>query len=168
MSGARRALFLDRDGVLNVDHHYIFRTDQFEVIDGVFDALRRAQALGYVLIVVTNQSGIARGYFTQAQYLELEAHMRNLFATADIHFTAIYHCPHHPEGNVAEFAFACDCRKPGPGMFLRAAREHGIDLLTSAMVGDKPSDMVAAQTAGVGRTYLIDPPGLALKDIVFD
>ena len=168
MTGGRRALFLDRDGVINVDHHYIFRPDQFEVIDGVFDALHRARSLGCALIVVTNQSGIARGYFTPAQYRTLEHHMRAVFAAAGIHFDAIYHCPHHPDGIVAAFAIPCACRKPAPGMFLRAAHEHDIDLAASVMVGDRPSDIAAARAAGVGRTYLVDPPALTLKDIVFD
>jgi D-glycero-D-manno-heptose 1,7-bisphosphate phosphatase len=161
----RRALFLDRDGVLNVDHGYISRPEQFEVIDGVFDALRHAQALGYVLVVVTNQSGIARGYFTAAHYRALEDHMRTVFSAEGITFAGIYHCPHHPEGSVAALAVACDCRKPGPGMILQAAREHDIDLDASIMVGDKQSDIAAARAAGIGRAYLLDPPRLTLRDI---
>lgn len=168
MSLRRRALFLDRDGVINVDRHYIFRPEQFEVIDGVFDTLRRAQALGYALILVTNQSGIARGYFSHAQYFGLEAHMRAVFAAQGIAFDAIYHCPHHPDGSVAEFATICPCRKPQPGMILQAALEHNIDLAGSVLVGDKQSDIDAADAAGVGRSYLLDPPRFTLRDIVLD
>jgi D-glycero-D-manno-heptose 1,7-bisphosphate phosphatase len=168
LSGARRALFLDRDGVINVDHHYIFRPDQFEVIEGVFDALHRAQALGFALIVVTNQSGIARGYFSQAQYLALETHMRSVFAEQGIALDGIYHCPHHPGGSVAEFTIACDCRKPEPGMILQAAREHDIDLARSVLVGDKESDIAAATAAGVPQCYLLDPPHVTLKDVVLE
>jgi D-glycero-D-manno-heptose 1,7-bisphosphate phosphatase len=164
----RRALFLDRDGVLNVDHHYVSRPDQFEVIPGVFAALRHAQALGYALIVVTNQSGIARGYFTSDEYLALERHMRAVFAAEAVAFTGIYHCPHHPEGSVPSFAIACSCRKPAPGLILQAAREHNIDLGVSIMVGDKDSDIAAARAAGVGRTHLVNPPHDTLADVILD
>jgi len=164
----RRALFLDRDGVLNIDHGYISRPEQFEVIDGVFDALRRAQGLGYLLVVVTNQSGIARGYFTALDYRALEDHMRVVFAAEGITFAGIYHCPHLPEGNVPALSVACDCRKPEPGMILAAAREHDIDLEASVMVGDKHSDIAAARAAGIGRAYLVDPPRFTLRDINLD
>ncbi|AYJ88057.1 HAD family hydrolase [Sphingomonas paeninsulae] len=159
-------MFLDRDGVINIDSHYIFRPEQFEVIDGVFDALRRARTLGYALIVVTNQSGIARGYFSLAEYFTLEAHMRAVFAEEKINFDGIYHCPHHPDGIVAQFAIACRCRKPQPGMILQAACEHDIDLGNSILVGDKDSDILAAGAAGVGQSYLLDPPRFMLKDII--
>jgi len=155
---SRRALFLDRDGVLNVDHSYVFRVEDFEPVDGVFDALRLAVTRGYVLIVVTNQSGIGRGYFTEADYQILEAHICRLFAEQEIPLIAIYHCPHLPDAG-------CDCRKPQPGMILRAAREHGIDLHRSAMIGDKPSDAQAAQTAGVGTIALVTS-GRTIGDIV--
>jgi D-glycero-D-manno-heptose 1,7-bisphosphate phosphatase len=162
-----RALFLDRDGVINVDHGYISQPEQFEVIDGVFDALRRAQALGYLLVVVTNQSGMARGYFTLSDYRALEDHMRTTFSAEGITFAGIYHCPHHPEGSVPGLALACDCRKPGPGLILQAAREHDIDLGASIMVGDKQSDIAAAEAAGIGRSYLLDSPRFTLRDINF-
>lgn len=164
----QRALFLDRDGVLNVDHHYVGRPSEFEVIDGAFDALRHAKSLGYALVVVTNQSGIARGYFSPGDYRILEQHMRAVFASEGVHFTGIYHCPHHPEGIVPEFSIACDCRKPKPGMILQAAREHGIDLGASIMVGDKESDAYAARAAGVRRICLITPPQLTLRDVILD
>ncbi|MEG3089342.1 D-glycero-beta-D-manno-heptose 1,7-bisphosphate 7-phosphatase [Sphingomonas sp. PB4P5] len=168
MTIRRCAIFLDRDGVINVDHHYVFLPSKFEVISGVFDALHRARSLGYALIVVTNQSGIARGYFSPLQYLELEAHMRRVFAAQGLFFDGIYHCPHHPAGSVAQFAIACSCRKPQPGMILQAAREHDLDLAGSVMVGDKDSDIAAARAAGVGRSYLLDPPRLTLRDVVLD
>lgn len=161
----RRALFLDRDGVINVDHGYITGPDKFDVMEGVFDALRRAQKLGYLLVVVTNQSGIARGYFTDDDYRRVEDHMRATFLGEGITFAAIYHCPHHPDGVIPALASRCDCRKPEPGMILRAARDHDIDLAASIMVGDKDSDIAAARAAGVGRTYLVDPPVFTLKDI---
>lgn len=145
----KRALLLDRDGVINIDHGYVGRPDQFEIIPGVFDSLRQAQAIGYALVVVTNQSGIARGYFGASDYVKLEAHMRATFAERGVTFTAIYHCPHHPDD-------ACPCRKPLPGMILRAAIEHELDLPRSVLVGDKESDIAAAEAAGVGKTFRID------------
>lgn len=144
----RPALFLDRDGVLNIDHGYVFRVADFEPVEGVFDALRLAAQRGYLLIVVTNQSGIGRGYFTQADYEILEAHIRRSFADEGVELDAIYHCPHHPDDG-------CDCRKPSPGMILRAAREYDIDLVTSVMIGDKESDAEAARAAGIGTIELV-------------
>jgi D-glycero-D-manno-heptose 1,7-bisphosphate phosphatase len=164
----RRALFLDRDGVINVDHGYVSGPDKFDVIEGVFDALRRAQKLGYLLVVVTNQSGIARGYFSEDDYRRLEDHMRALFLAEGITFAGIYHCPHHPDGSIRDLAVRCNCRKPEPGMILRAARDHDIDLAASIMVGDKDSDVAAARAAGVGRSYLVGAPKFALKDIRLD
>lgn len=144
------ALFLDRDGVLNVDHGYVFRPEDFDPVEGVFEALRYATSVGYKLIVVTNQSGIGRGYFTQADYDALETYIRRLFADAGTPLTEVYHCPHHPDAN-------CDCRKPRPGMILRAVGEHDIDLARSVMIGDKPSDAEAAEAAGVGRIEMVTP-----------
>jgi len=155
---SRPALLLDRDGVLNADHGYIHRPEDFQPLDGVFDALRISAAQGFTLIVITNQSGIGRGYFTQGDYDALEAHMRRLFAAQRIALTAIYHCPHHPDAG-------CDCRKPLPGMILRAAREHDIDLARSIMVGDKPSDAEAARAAGVATIALVTPER-GLREIV--
>ncbi len=162
----RRALFLDRDGVINIDHGYVYRPADFEVIEGVFDALRRAQERHYALIVVTNQSGIARGLFSPVDYQRLEDHMRRLFAAEGIEFTAIYHCPHHPEGQVAAFARQCVCRKPHPGMILQAAREHAIDLTRSIMVGDKETDAQAARAAGVSDFHLVRFPESRLLDVI--
>lgn len=146
----RPALFLDRDGVLNVDSGYVGRIADFQPMEGVFAALREAVRRGYLLIVVTNQSGIGRGYFSQAEYDALEAHMERLFAAQGARLTGIYHCPHLPGAG-------CECRKPRPGMILQAAREHGIDLARSVMVGDKPSDAEAARAAGVGTIELVGP-----------
>lgn len=145
----RPALFLDRDGVLNVDHGYVVQIEDFQPVDGIFDALRPAARRDVPLIVVTNQSGIGRGYFSQAQYDALEAHVIQLFEDEGCPLTAIYHCPHAP-------GESCECRKPEPGMLIRAAREHNVDLTRSAMVGDKLSDMEAARRAGIGKTEMVD------------
>lgn len=154
----RPALFLDRDGVLNVDHGYVFRCEDFEPVEGVFDALRLAKQRGYLLIVVTNQSGIGRGYFTQSDYDTLETHIRRLFAEEGAELDEIYHCPHRPDDD-------CDCRKPSPGMILRAAQDYDIDLSASVMIGDKASDAEAARAACIGTIDLVTSER-TLKDVV--
>ncbi len=157
----RRALLLDRDGVINVDHGYVGRPENFEVIPGIVEVLRAGQEHGYLLIVVTNQSGIARGYFTVEDYAVLEAHMRDHFSKFGITFTDIYHCPHHPQGIVPDLAVECSCRKPAPGLILHAADDHDIDLGQSILLGDKQTDIEAATAAGVGRAILIRNAGEA-------
>lgn len=154
---ARKAVFLDRDGVINVDHGYVYQPEAFEFIDGVFEACRHLQSLGYLLIVVTNQSGIARGFYSEQDFQHLTRWMIERFAAEHIEITAVYHCPHHPSAGHAMHRLDCACRKPAPGMLLQAIREHGIDPARSIMVGDKQADMQAGRAAGVGRCYLIDP-----------
>jgi rfaE bifunctional protein nucleotidyltransferase chain/domain len=151
----RKAAFLDRDGVINLDRAYVHQWSEFEFVPGAVDAMRRLREAGYVLIVVTNQSGLARGMYTEAQFQELTQHMRAALAEAGAEVEAVYHCPHHPKGSVPALAVDCDCRKPEPGMILQAAREHGLSLADSLLVGDKPSDIEAARAAGVGHAYIV-------------
>ncbi|HET8871539.1 MAG TPA: D-glycero-beta-D-manno-heptose 1,7-bisphosphate 7-phosphatase [Aquabacterium sp.] len=151
----RKAAFLDRDGVINLDRAYVHKWDEFEFVPGAVDAMRRLKEAGYALVVVTNQSGLARGMYTEAQYQELTAQMRQALADAGAEVDGVYHCPHHPKGTVAELAMDCDCRKPEPGMILRAAQDLGLALPDSILVGDKPSDIEAARAAGVGRVYIV-------------
>jgi len=145
----QRACFLDRDGVINVDEGYVGSLERFRFIPGIFEALQKLQQRGFVLIVVTNQSGIARGYYTQADYEKVTRYMLEEFAKRGIEIAAVYHCPHHPDED-------CACRKPKPGMIERAAREHDIDLASSWLVGDKMSDIEAAQRAGIKNVVLLD------------
>lgn len=151
----RKAAFLDRDGVINRDRAYVSRWEDFEFVPGAVDAMRRLKTAGYALVVVTNQSGIARGYYSEAQYQALTAAMQQALLDAGVAVDAVYHCPHHPKGKVAELAIDCDCRKPAPGMILRAAKELNLSLADSILVGDKPSDIEAARAAGVGRAYIV-------------
>lgn len=150
-----RALFLDRDGVINVDRGYVGRAEDFEIIPGIVDVLQVGQSRGYLLIVVTNQSGIARGYFTNEDYAALELHMRQRFSEFGITFSAVYHCPHHPDGVVPELSVKCSCRKPAPGLILQAVNDFDIDLARSVLIGDKQTDVEAASAAGVGRIIMI-------------
>lgn len=151
----RPAAFVDRDGVLNVDHGYVGRIEHFQWLPGAKAALARLQAAGYLLVVVTNQSGIARGYYTQADFDALTAHMREDLARDGITLAAVQFCPHLPDAQVAAYRIDCDCRKPRPGMILQAAQALGIDLAASCLFGDKSSDIVAGRSAGVGQCWLV-------------
>jgi D-glycero-D-manno-heptose 1,7-bisphosphate phosphatase len=169
-----KAVFLDRDGVINKDHGYVYQTDDFEYIEGVFDACLALKAMGYKLVVVTNQSGIGRGLYTEDQFHDLTEWMDWNFADKGVELDGIYYCPHHPEKALGEYKQDCDCRKPKPGMMLTAAKFLKIDLANSIMVGDKADDMRAAKAAGIGKCILvrsgklIDDEGIKEASIVVD
>lgn len=151
----RPAAFIDRDGVINVERDYVHRIEDFELLPGAIPGLRTLQQAGYALVVVTNQAGIARGYYTEADFERLTAHMRHLLEAEGIQLTAVYHCPHHPSAGLGELRVDCDCRKPAPGMLLRASRELDLSLTTSVLVGDKGSDIEAGRRAGLARCVLV-------------
>jgi rfaE bifunctional protein nucleotidyltransferase chain/domain len=155
-AGLRKAAFLDRDGVINKDKAYVHRWEDFEFVPGAVEGMRRLQQAGYALVVVTNQSGLARGYYTEDQYQTLTTRLRQELTAQGIMLDGVYHCPHHPNGNVTHLAIDCNCRKPAPGMLLQAAQELKLSLADSLLVGDKPGDIEAAHAAGVGRAYLVD------------
>lgn len=155
MTTLRKAAFLDRDGVINIDHGYTFQSEHFDFIDGVFAACQHLQQLGYLLVVVTNQSGIARGYYSEQDFAVLTSWMKQQFAAHGVKIDGVYYCPHHLEKGQVPYNIDCDCRKPKPGMLLQAMREFGIDPALSLMVGDKAADMQAAAAAGVGRKILV-------------
>ena len=158
----RRALFLDRDGVINEEVGYLHRSADVRFLPGISVLLQTAQQLGYALVIVTNQSGIGRGLYTEAHFEDLMQWMRGELARDQIAITAVYHCPYHPEEGVGVFRRD---RKPSPGMLLRAAREHDLDLERSAMIGDRCSDVAAANAAGLALAMLLDPgPGSPAAD----
>ncbi|NBI42437.1 D-glycero-beta-D-manno-heptose 1,7-bisphosphate 7-phosphatase [[Haemophilus] felis] len=149
-----KAIFLDRDGTLNVDHGYVHEIDRFHFIDGSIDALQQLKAMGYLLVLVTNQSGIARGYFSEAQFLQLTEWMDWSLADRGVDLDGVYYCPHHPEGK-GEYKQECDCRKPKSGMLLQAIKELNIDPQQSFMVGDKVEDLLAGKGANIKTNILV-------------
>ena len=157
----RKALFLDRDGVINIDHGYVSSTEAFDFVPGILDWIRQMQERGYLPIVVTNQSGIGRGYYSAEDFEQLTDYMLAEMRTAGIGIDReqIFHCPHTPEEG-------CACRKPAPGMFLEAIRRFAIDPKQSIMIGDKASDIEAAEAAGVGRTILVEKNHPFNRDII--
>lgn len=157
------AVFLDRDGTINVDHGYVHEIDHFHFIDGVIEALIELKKMGYLLVLVTNQSGIARGKYSEEQFMQLTEWMDWSLADRGVDFDGIYFCPHHPEGSVEAYRQQCDCRKPQPGMLLAAQKELNIDMSRSCMVGDKLADMLAGRAAGVKLNVLVNS-GQALTD----
>jgi len=162
-----RALFLDRDGVINHDAGYTSSTENFRFIEGIFDLCRVAKRLGYLLIVVTNQAGIGRGYYSEQDFLTLTEWMRESFKAEGVPITDVFYCPCHPENGVGHYKRDSFDRKPNPGMLLRAAKKHGLDLGRSIMIGDKDSDMQAASKAGVGVRchYLAGAVGEIVSDV---
>jgi len=151
---SKKALFLDRDGVINVEKEYLYKQEDFEFIDGIFELCKHYQKQGYLIFVVTNQSGIARGYYSEADFLKLTAWMLGEFEKRDIKIAKVYHCPHHPK-----LSGECSCRKPKPGMLLDAAREFDVDLANSIIIGDKERDIEAGLNAGLRESYLFDESG---------
>lgn len=153
--GKTPALFLDRDGVINREKDYVHRKEDFEFIDGVFAACRKARALGYKIVVITNQAGIARGFYSEADFHALTDWMLECLSRQGAVIDGVYFCPHHPTAGVGEYLKQCDCRKPEPGLILQAAREFDLDLEASVIVGDKLSDIAAGINAGVGVHILV-------------
>lgn len=157
MKGKGKALILDRDGVVNLDKDYVYRIEDFEFIDGIFDLCRDAAAQGYLILVITNQSGIGRGYYTEADFQALTGWMKARFQEEGVSIAQIYFCPYHPVHGIGKYKQDSNDRKPNPGMILKAAQDYDLDLSNCILVGDRESDMKAAQTAGVGHKVLYRP-----------
>lgn len=149
------ALFLDRDGVVNVEKNYVHRIEDFEFVEGIFDLCRVATTRGWPVVIVTNQAGIGRGLYTPGQFGLLTEWMLARFREEGAPLTAVYHCPYHPQHGVGEYRRESPDRKPGPGMILKARDDWNIDLPRSAMLGDRLTDIEAARAAGVGLRLLL-------------
>lgn len=157
-----KALFLDRDGVVNKEKNYLYKIEDFEFIDGVFETCKYFQDRGYLIIIITNQAGIARGKYTEKDFKILNKWMIQEFENENIKISKVYHCPHHPD-----FTGECECRKPKPKMILDAQKEFNIALSNSILVGDKNSDIEAGIKAGIHQNYLITT-GHKIDKNVFD
>ncbi|MBV1840493.1 MULTISPECIES: D-glycero-beta-D-manno-heptose 1,7-bisphosphate 7-phosphatase [Photobacterium] len=171
---AKPAVFIDRDGVINIDRGYVHTVDDFEYVEGVFEACKKLKAMGYLLVLVTNQAGIARGMYTEDEFLTLTEWMDWNFVDNGVEFDGIYYCPHHPTEGQGDYLQDCNCRKPKPGMFISARDFLKIDMANSVMIGDKTDDMLAAQAADVGTRVLVrtgkpvTEEGTQLADAVLD
>jgi D-glycero-D-manno-heptose 1,7-bisphosphate phosphatase len=151
-----RALLLDRDGVININHGYVHHTVHFEFIEGIFELARAAYALEYMIVVITNQAGIARGYYSERQFAELSEWMCAEFAKQGAVISKVYYSPYHPTEGLGKYRRDDISRKPGPGMILQARQEFSLDLRNSVLIGDKESDIEAGIAAGVGCNILFD------------
>ncbi|HEY2025283.1 HAD family hydrolase [Paraburkholderia sp.] len=155
----RKALFLDRDGVVNVDIGYLHTSHECVFNEDIFELVRAANHAGYLVVLVTNQAGIGRGYFTVDQFQAFTAWMLGEFEARHARIDRVYYCPHHPEFGLGAYRQACACRKPQPGMLEQARVDFDLDMESSLMVGDKPSDLHAAARAGVAHRFLLAPAG---------
>ena len=143
-----KTIFLDRDGVVNKEKKYLFKIKDFEFITGIFSSCQYFNRLGYEIIIVTNQSGISRDYYSEGDYKIITNWMVEQFKDNNINILDVFHCPHSPE-------FDCNCRKPKPGMFIEAKNKHGIDMEKSWMIGDSERDIQAANLAGIKKTIMV-------------
>jgi len=146
-----KALFLDRDGVVNVEKDYLYKIEDFEFIDGIIDLCKYYRDNGFLIFIVTNQSGIARNYYTEKDFSILTRWMLDEFTSSGIDIQKVYYCPHHPS-----ISDECNCRKPNPGMLLEAKNEFDINMSLSIIIGDKERDIEAGINAGLHETYLFD------------
>ena len=143
-----KTIFLDRDGVINKDTNYLSKIEEFEFINGIFKTCKYLLSIDYEIIVVTNQSGIARGYYSEKDFQNITQWMLSQFKINGVKILDVLHCPHSPDSN-------CNCRKPKPGMFIKAKNKHGIDMEKSWMIGDSERDIKAANLAGIKKTILV-------------
>ena len=168
------AVFLDRDGVINQESDYVHTIDEFKFIKNVIPAMKMIKDKGYALIIVTNQSGIARGYYTEEDFLKLTEWMDWSLQLEGIRLDGIYYCPHHPTEGIGEYRCQCDCRKPAPGMFYEARDYRGLDLAKCYMVGDRTSDIESGINAGIKNNILVrtgyplEEQGIKMASGVFD
>jgi len=150
LANKQKALFLDRDGTINIEKEYVFKIRDFEFQPGIFNLIRKYQEEGYLIFIITNQSGIARGLYSENEYLQLTKWMTDEFKKREIRIEKVYYCPHHPD-----FTGDCDCRKPKPGLLLQAIKTYNIDPAESVLIGDTNRDLEAGKRAGIGKNLYI-------------
>ena len=166
--GSHNALFLDRDGVINLERGYVHCREKFQFQEGIFELCQAAQNLGYLLIVITNQAGIARGYYTELDFLQLTEWMIDRFAEQQIQIARVYYCPYHPVHGIGGYKRDSPDRKPKPGMLLRAQRDLDLNLSSSVLIGDQASDMQAARAAGIGTKIALRPEVAEMETLKHD
>ena len=155
----RKAVFLDRDGTINVEREYIYRIEDFDYVEGIIEALLLLKHLGYQLVIITNQSGIARGYYTEEDFRHLNTWMLSDLKKSGIEISNVYYCPHHPEGKIRKYAIKCTCRKPETGLFWQAQEELQIEMNGSYAIGDKMRDLSICNESDVKGILLDETAG---------
>ncbi len=168
-----KVIFLDRDGTINKEVNYLYKTDEFEFIDGAIEAIKTFHELGFKVIVITNQAGVARGYYEEKDVQTLHNYLDKVLQEHNTFIDAYYYCPHHPEGTVEKYSGKCNCRKPEIGMIEQAKMDYDIDLITSIIIGDKESDILTGKNAGIGKTVLVKSghpidQGKTVADEIYD
>lgn len=158
-----KALFLDRDGIINIDTHYVHKIEDFVFIEEIFEICKYFQTNEYQIFIITNQAGIARNYYTKEDFFKLTNYMLDEFAKQDIIIQKVYFCPHHPTEGIGDYKISCNCRKPNPGMLLQAKDEFQIDLSSAILVGDKESDILAGMNVGVKQCIFINTKQPSIK-----
>ena len=162
-----RALFLDRDGVINEDLGYVHEKEKFHFIEGIFDLIRVAAREGFKIVIVTNQAGIGRGYYTEKQFLDLTDWMIEEFSKQKCPIDKVYHSPFHPTEGIGSYRKSDFSRKPNPGMIIEARDELNIDMTRSLIIGDSETDMVAGARAGLGRLLYFNRSGKVSSEGIF-
>lgn len=152
----KKAVFLDRDGTVNVEKNYLYRIEDFEYIDGAVEALHILEELGYLLIIITNQSGIARGYYTEKDFFRLNKWMISDLENKKIHVSKVYHCPHYLNGSIKKYVMQCNCRKPQTGLFWQAQKDFNLNMKLCYAVGDKIRDLLICNESDVQGIFLGD------------
>ncbi len=150
-----KVIFLDRDGTINKEVNYLYKIEDFEFIPNTIEAIKIFHELGYKVIVITNQAGVARGYYKERDIEILHEHIDRLLEKEGTYIDAYYYCPHHPEGIIKEYSCKCNCRKPEVGMIEQAMKDYSIDLNNSIFIGDKEIDIQTGKKAGIGKCYLV-------------
>jgi D-glycero-D-manno-heptose 1,7-bisphosphate phosphatase len=150
-----KVAFLDRDGVINKEVNYLYKIEDFEYTDSCIEGLKNLQILGYEIIIITNQAGIAKGYYSVEEYQLLTKWYINDLNSKGISILDVLYCPHHQNGVIEELSIVCSCRKPKPGMLIDSQFQYNIDMVKSFLIGDKETDIIAAENAGVAKTYLV-------------